>query len=78
MTALVHHRVGEGDEQTVKTNGSTDPQKFKELLEKTKDFPGVYASYTWTPDNHNGFPDKNIVVNTANTFKDGSYDQAPM
>ncbi len=65
-------------EHAVKTNGSTDPQKFKELLEKTKDFPGVYASYTWTPDNHNGFPDKNIVVNTANTFKDGSYDRAPM
>jgi branched-chain amino acid transport system substrate-binding protein len=65
-------------EHAVKTNGSTDPQKFKELLEKTKDFPGVYASYTWTPHDHNGFPDKNIVMNTANTFKDGSYERAPM
>jgi branched-chain amino acid transport system substrate-binding protein len=65
-------------EHAVKTNGSTDPAKFKDLLEKTKDFPGVYASYTWTPQDHNGFPDKNIVVNVANTFKDGSYDRAPM
>jgi branched-chain amino acid transport system substrate-binding protein len=65
-------------EHAVKTNGSTDPQKFKTLLEGTKDFPGVYASYTWTAQDHNGFPDKNIVVNTANTFKDGSYDRAPM
>jgi branched-chain amino acid transport system substrate-binding protein len=65
-------------EYAVRTNGSTDPMKFKELLEKTKDFPGVYASYTWTPQNHNGFPDKNIVMNTGNTFKDGSYERAPM
>lgn len=65
-------------EHAVKTNGSTDPQKFKTLLEGTKDFPGVYASYTWTAQDHNGFPDRNIVVNTANTFKDGSYDRAPM
>lgn len=64
-------------EYAVRSNGSTDPGKFKDLLEKTKDFPGVYASYTWTPTNHNGFPDKNIVVNSANTFKDGSYDAAP-
>jgi branched-chain amino acid transport system substrate-binding protein len=65
-------------EYAVRTNGSTDPMKFKELLEKTKDFPGVYASYTWTPQDHNGFPDKNIVMNTGNTFKDGSYERAPM
>jgi branched-chain amino acid transport system substrate-binding protein len=64
-------------EHAVKTNGSTDPQKFKDLLEKTSNFPGVYASYTWTPDNHNGFPDKNIVIDAANTFKDGCYDRAP-
>lgn len=64
-------------EHVVKTTGGTDPAKFKATLEATKDFPGVYASYTWTPQDHNGFPDKNIVVNSANTFKDGSYDKAP-
>lgn len=64
-------------EYAVRTNGSTDPAKFKALLEGTKDFPGVYATYSWSPANHNGFPDKNIVVNSANTFKDGSYDAAP-
>lgn len=65
-------------EHVVKTNGSTDPAKFKTLLEGTKDFPGVYANYTWTAQDHNGFPDANIVVNSANTFNDGSYDRAPM
>ncbi len=64
-------------EHAVKTNGSTDPDKFKTLMEGMKEFPGVYADYTFTPTNHNGFPDKNIVANSANTFKDGSYDAAP-
>jgi branched-chain amino acid transport system substrate-binding protein len=64
-------------EYVVKTAGSTDPMKFKEVLEKTTDLPGVYATYSWSPTNHNGFPDKNIVVNSANTFKDGSYEVAP-
>ena len=61
----------------MKTAGSTDPAKFKDVLEKTTDLPGVYATYSWSPRNHNGFPDKNIVVNSANTFKDGSYEAAP-
>jgi len=64
-------------EHAVKAAGSTDPAKFKDVLEKTTDLPGVYATYSWSPTNHNGFPDKNIVVNSANTFKDGSYEAAP-
>jgi branched-chain amino acid transport system substrate-binding protein len=64
-------------EHAVKSAGSTDPQKVKTVLEGTKDFPGVYASYTWSPENHNGFPDRNIVANIANTFRDGCYDAAP-
>lgn len=61
----------------MKSAGSTDPQKVKTVLEGTKDFPGVYATYTWSPENHNGFPDRNIVANIANTFRDGCYDAAP-
>ncbi|TDR85159.1 ABC transporter substrate-binding protein [Enterovirga rhinocerotis] len=64
-------------EHVVKTTGGLEPAKFKATLEATKDFPGIYASYTWTPQDHNGFPDRNIVVNSANSFKDGSYDKAP-
>ena len=64
-------------EHAVKTAGSTDGAKFQQVLESTKDFPGVYAEYTWTPTDHNGFPDKDIVMNRANTFKEGSYEPAP-
>ncbi|MGY2049604.1 ABC transporter substrate-binding protein [Methylobacterium sp. JK268] len=64
-------------EHAVKQAGSTDPQKFKAVLESTKDFPGVYASYGWSPQDHNGFPDKNIVVDVASSFRDGCYEAAP-
>jgi branched-chain amino acid transport system substrate-binding protein len=64
-------------EHAVKTAGSTDPAKIQQVLESTKDFPGVYAAYSWSATNRNGFPDQNIVMNRANTFKEGSYDPAP-
>ncbi len=59
------------------TGGSTDPDQVKKVLEGTKGFKGVYATYTWSPESHNGFPDDAMVLNLANTFKDGSFQIAP-
>lgn len=64
-------------EHAVKKNGSTDAEAFRKTLESTSDFPGVYATYTWTAGNRNGFPDSGMVMNLANTFKDGSFKIAP-
>ena len=64
-------------EYAVKTAGSTDPAAIGKVFENTKDFPGVYASYTWTKENRNGYPDHAIVVNVAGSFKDGSFKAAP-
>ncbi|KRC85553.1 ABC transporter substrate-binding protein [Achromobacter sp. Root83] len=64
-------------EHAVKQNGGTDAQAFGKTLQSTRGMPGVYADYTWTADNHNGFPDSGMVVNRANTFKDGSFELAP-
>ena len=64
-------------EHAVKKNGNTDAEAFRKTLESTSDFPGVYATYTWTAENRNGFPDSGMVMNLANTFKDGSFDIAP-
>ena len=65
-------------EHAVKTAGSTDAAAIGRVLENTKDFPGVYATYSWSKANRNGFPDHNIVVNVAGSFKDGSFTAAPM
>jgi branched-chain amino acid transport system substrate-binding protein len=63
-------------EYAVKTAGSTDPAAIGKVLENTKDFPGVYASYTWTKENRNGYPDHAIVMNVAGSLKDGSFKAA--
>lgn len=65
-------------EHAVKTAGSTDPEQIRKALEATRDLAGVYASYSWSPTDHNGFPDRNIVANVADSFKDGCYAAAPL
>jgi branched-chain amino acid transport system substrate-binding protein len=64
-------------EHAVKTAGSTEPAAIQKALENTKNFEGVYATYSWSPTQRNGFPDSNMAANTANTFKDGSFKLAP-
>jgi branched-chain amino acid transport system substrate-binding protein len=64
-------------EHAIQDAGSTDPAAIQKALEATQNFPGVYATYSWSAQNRNGFPDHNIVVNLAGSFKDGSYRAAP-
>jgi len=60
-------------EHAVKQAGGTDPKAIRKALENTKSFEGVYATYSWSPTQRNGFPDHQIVMNAANSFKDGAY-----
>jgi branched-chain amino acid transport system substrate-binding protein len=64
-------------EYAVKKAGSTDPKAVQAALESTNELHGVYATYSWGPSQRNGFPDSAMVVNRANTFKDGSFELAP-
>ena len=64
-------------EYAIKQAGGTDPAAIQKVLENTKNLQGVYATYSWGPDQRNGFPDHSIVINVANTFQDGSYRAAP-
>ena len=64
-------------EHAAKTAGSTDPAAIQKALENTKDFRGVYSTYSWSATERNGFPDSNMVMNAASTFKDGSFKRAP-
>jgi branched-chain amino acid transport system substrate-binding protein len=49
----------------------------QKALENTRGLEGAYATYSWTPQDRNGFPDNDITVNIANTLKDGSFKPAP-
>ncbi len=60
-------------EHAVKTAGGTDAAAIQKALENTKALKGSYASYSWSVEDRNGFPDHDIVMNQANSFKDGAY-----
>ena len=64
-------------EHSVKQAGGTDAEAIEKVLESGKPIAGGYATYTWTATQRNGFPDHQIVMNLANSFKDGAYKAAP-
>jgi branched-chain amino acid transport system substrate-binding protein len=46
-------------------------------MNKIKNWPGVYGTVTWTPEQHNGFPDSEVVMCEVNSLKDGAFNLAP-
>ena len=64
-------------EHAITKAGSTDPAAIQKALEGTDKFEGVYGLYSWSPENRNGFPDGEILVVRANTFREGSFEAAP-
>jgi branched-chain amino acid transport system substrate-binding protein len=63
-------------EHAIKTAGSTDAAAIQKVMEGTREFKGVYATYSWSATQHDGFPDSGMAANVANTFKDGSFQLA--
>jgi branched-chain amino acid transport system substrate-binding protein len=58
-------------------NVGTEPEQIVAYLNKLKGFPGVYGDITFTPDQHNGYPDDEVVMVEANSLKDGAFNLAP-
>jgi branched-chain amino acid transport system substrate-binding protein len=58
-------------------NAGTEPEQIVGYLNKLKGYPGVYGEMTFTPDQHNGYPDDQIVMVEANSLKDGAFNLAP-
>lgn len=57
--------------------GSSKPEDVKKALESLREFKGAYGRYTYTAANHNGYDVNDIVMNRADSFKDGAYTLAP-
>jgi branched-chain amino acid transport system substrate-binding protein len=55
----------------------TEPAAIVGYLNKLKGFPGVYGDISFTPDQHNGYPDDEVVMVEANSLKDGAFNLAP-
>jgi branched-chain amino acid transport system substrate-binding protein len=64
-------------EHGIRKAGSTDAAAIQKALETTTGFKGVLATFSYAPDKRDGFPDDNMAIDVANTFKDGSFGLAP-
>jgi branched-chain amino acid transport system substrate-binding protein len=55
----------------------TEPAKVVGYLNQLKHFAGVYGDIAFTPEQHNGYPDDEVVMVEANSLKDGAFRLAP-
>ena len=44
---------------------------------KVHDYPGVFGAYSFSPTDHNGYPQDGVVMSRANSQKDGAFVLAP-
>jgi branched-chain amino acid transport system substrate-binding protein len=61
----------------VKNGGGTRPEELVAYWNHLKHFPGVYGDISFTPDQHNGYPDDEVVMCEANSLKGGAFNLAP-
>lgn len=55
----------------------TEPKAVGDYWNKVKGWPGIYGTITWTPKNHDGFQNDEIVMCQANSLRDGAFTLAP-
>jgi branched-chain amino acid transport system substrate-binding protein len=61
----------------VKNGGGSKPEELVAYWNHLKNFPGVYGDISFTPDQHNGYPDDEVVMCEANSLKGGAFNLAP-
>lgn len=62
--------------ETVKAAG-TEPKAMADYLNKLKNWSGVYGTLSFSPTDHNGYPDNEVVMCEANSFREGAFSLAP-
>ncbi|MBV8926065.1 MAG: ABC transporter substrate-binding protein [Bradyrhizobium sp.] len=58
-------------------SAGTEPEQIVGFLNRLKNYPGVYGDISFTPEQHNGYPDDEVVMVAANSFKNGAFKLAP-
>ncbi len=57
--------------------GSSEPAAVKRAWESLTSYPGIFGDYSYSATNHNGYPTAEVVMNAADSFKNGAYSLAP-
>ena len=63
--------------KAVDATGSTSSEAIIGYWNSLKPYPGVFGDYTFSADQHNGYPTDEVVMSAANSAKDGSFTLAP-
>ncbi len=61
---------------TIKAVGDK-PEQITAYWNKLSNWPGVYGNITFTPQQHNGFQDAEVVMCEVNSLKNGAFNLAP-
>ncbi|TDR93166.1 ABC transporter substrate-binding protein [Enterovirga rhinocerotis] len=63
--------------KAVAETGSSSREDIIKYWNTVSKYPGVYGEYTYTPENHDGYPPGDVVMSAANSGKDGTFKLAP-
>ena len=63
--------------KSVAKTGSTTPDAFIGYFNSLKRYPGLFGDYSFTPQQHNGYPTEEVVMSAANSQRNGAYALAP-
>jgi branched-chain amino acid transport system substrate-binding protein len=57
--------------------GSTTNEAIIGYWNTLQKYPGLFGSYSFTPQQHNGYPTEDVIMSKANSQKDGAFALAP-
>ena len=63
--------------KAVAKTDSTSPKDIIDHWNSLRRYPGLFGTYTYTVDQHNGYPTDEIVMSLANSAHDGAFTLAP-
>ena len=56
---------------------TTKADAFVSYFNALNKYPGLFGDYSFSPQQHNGFPTEEVVMSAANSQRDGAYALAP-
>ncbi len=63
--------------KAVEETGSTTSEAILKNWNAISRYPGVFGEYSYSPQNHYGYPVADVLMSAANSGRDGSFKLAP-
>lgn len=63
--------------KAVEETGSTTSEAILKNWNAISRYPGVFGEYSYSPQNHDGYPVADVLMSAANSGRDGSFKLAP-